>query len=151
ALTGNFTTVQGLAWSPNGKEIWFTGATGGSTERLLYAVTLAGGLRVVAQVPGGLKLLDIAADGRLLLAREEIQLSVQFVARGQSSPRDLSWLNAASGPQLSTDGKTLMMIENGEGTGGKVVTFVRGTDGSPAVRLGDWAGLSLSPDQKWVT
>ena len=43
-----------------------------------------------------------------------------------------------------------MMIENGEGTGGKLVTFIRGTDGSPAVRLGDWLGISLSPDGKWI-
>jgi serine/threonine protein kinase/DNA-binding winged helix-turn-helix (wHTH) protein/Tol biopolymer transport system component len=149
-LTGNFTTLQGLAWSPNGREIWFTGAKDGSSERQLYAVAVAGGLRVVSQVPGSLKLLDMAADGRVLLAREEMRSSVQFVTAGQSSPRDLTWLGLASGPQLSADGKTLMTIENGDGTGGKIVTFVRGTDGSPAVRLGDWMGLSLSPDRKWV-
>ena len=149
-LTGNFTSLQGLAWSPNGKEIWFTGATAGSIERRLHAVTLAGGMRAVAQVPGGLKLLDIARGGRVLLAREEYRSSVQFVGPGQSSPRDLSWLSSSTQPQLSADGKTLMMIENGEGTGGKLVTFVRGTDGSPAVRLGDWAGISLSPDGKWI-
>jgi len=149
-LTGNFSTLQGLAWSPNGKEIWFTGAAEGGTERRLYAVTLSGAMRVVAQVPGSLRLLDIAADGRLLLAREELRSSVQFLGAGQTSPRDLSWLNWAQGPQLSADGKTLMMIENGEGTGGRLVTFIRGTDGSPAVRLGDWFGLSLSPDGRWV-
>jgi Tol biopolymer transport system component len=149
-LTGNFTSLQGLAWSPNDKEIWFTGGKEGGLERRLYAVTLLGGLRVVAQVPGSLKLLDIATDGRLLLAREELGSSVQFVGAGQSSPRDLSWLSVAQQPYLSADGKTLMMIEDGEGTGGKTVTFIRGTDGSPAVRLGDGLGLALSPDGKWV-
>ncbi len=149
-LTGIFTALQGLAWSPNGREIWFTGATEGSGERRLYAVTLSGGMRVVAQLPANLKLLDMATDGRLLLAREESRSSVHFVGAGQSSSRDLSWLSWATHPFLSKDGKTLIMTENGEGTRGRDVIFIRGTDGSPAVRLGDWLGLSLSPDGKWV-
>ena len=34
-------TIQGVAWSPDGKEIWFTASKSG-TDRTLYAITLDG-------------------------------------------------------------------------------------------------------------
>jgi hypothetical protein len=39
----------------------------------------------------------------------------------------------------------------GEGGGSKGSIYLRHTDGSPAVRLGDGVAFSLSPDGKWVT
>ena len=49
-------SIQGLAWSPNGDEIWFTATrTGG--DRSLYAVDLSGKTRILARVPGELTLL----------------------------------------------------------------------------------------------
>ena len=38
-LASGFYTAQGLAWSPDGKEVWFTGSRVGA-NRALYAVTL---------------------------------------------------------------------------------------------------------------
>jgi Tol biopolymer transport system component len=40
-LTGLFVSAQGLAWSPGGSEIWFTGTNSGSS-RELRVVTLSG-------------------------------------------------------------------------------------------------------------
>ena len=40
-------TIQGLAWSPDGKEIWFTASKSG-TDRTLYATSLDGKERMVA-------------------------------------------------------------------------------------------------------
>jgi Tol biopolymer transport system component len=51
---------------------------------------------------------------------------------------------------LSADGKTLLLDEAGEGGGAGYSVYLRKTDGSPAVRLGDGVALALSPDQKWV-
>ncbi|HEY1790907.1 MAG TPA: hypothetical protein VGJ73_22355, partial [Verrucomicrobiae bacterium] len=36
---------EGLAWSPNGKEVWFS-ATRGGLQRQIYAVDLTGHLRL---------------------------------------------------------------------------------------------------------
>jgi len=46
-LASGWTTTQGLAWSPNGEEIWFT-ATKLGAIRGLYAATPAGQLRQLA-------------------------------------------------------------------------------------------------------
>jgi len=51
---------------------------------------------------------------------------------------------------LSPDGKEILFQEAGEGGGPRYAVYLRGTDGSPAIRLGEGSGLSLSPDGKWA-
>jgi dipeptidyl aminopeptidase/acylaminoacyl peptidase len=53
-------------------------------------------------------------------------------------------------PDISPDGKTVLFGESGEGVGAKYGEYLRKTDGSPAVRLGDGDYAALSPDGKWV-
>ena len=48
------------------------------------------------------------------------------------------------------DGKTVLFSEAGEGGGPKYAVYLRNTDGSPAVRLGEGTGAALSPDGKWA-
>ncbi len=56
---------------------------------------------------------------------------------------------------LSRDGKTLLFREQGyavqiPGVDYSEQFYVRATDGSPAVRLGEGRALDMSPDGKWV-
>src|SRR6202451_1006704 len=64
-----FITVQGLAWSPDQKEVWFTASKEGSS-RALYAMNLSGKERLVLRVPGVLTLQDLTRTGRALLTIE---------------------------------------------------------------------------------
>ncbi len=148
-LNSGWTTVQGLAWSPDGNEIWFTGADVGNI-RGLFAVDLAGRQRSITRVPGILTLQDIGRDGRVLLARDNVRREVSGATQAASKERDLTWLDWSFPADLSADGKMLLLTEAGEGGGAAYSVYVRPTDGSPAIRLGDGQGLALSPDQKWV-
>jgi hypothetical protein len=47
---------------------------------------------------------------------------------------------------ISRDGRLVLFSEVGQGVGARPVTYLRGTDGSPAVRLGTGFALALSPD-----
>ena len=51
--------------------------------------------------------------------------------------RELSWFDYSTVADLSADGKTLLFYEWGEGVGAKPTIFIRKTDGSDAVRLGE--------------
>ena len=51
---------------------------------------------------------------------------------------------------MSADGKTIVFSESGEAEGANSSIFMRKTDGSPAVRLGDGGLAVLSPDGQWV-
>ena len=149
-LTSGWNSVQGLAWSANGEEIWFTAAEVGN-NRGLHAVTPKGQQRVVlTQVPGMLTLHDVWRDGRVLLGRENWRREVTGFEAGENKERDLTWLDWSVPADLSPDGRTLLFYEAGEGGGAPYAVYLRKTDGSPAVRLGEGIALALSPDQKWV-
>jgi eukaryotic-like serine/threonine-protein kinase len=148
-LSSSWNGTQGLAWSPNGEEIWFTASPGGNV-RLLCAVTLSGHQRTVAQTPGGLTLHDIWRDGRVLLSRDDQQREVIGFSAAENKERDLTWLDWSFPEDLSADGKMLLFEEQGQAGGAAYSIYLRRTDGSPPVRLGDGRSLALSPDEKWV-
>jgi Tol biopolymer transport system component len=148
-LSSEFYTAQGLVWSPDGKELWFT-ATVTGIDRVLYAVDLSGHQRLVARVPGDLRLLDVGHDGRVLLARDNTRRGLIGLAAGDTSERDLSWLDWSYPSDLSPDGKTLLFREEGEGGGLRYTGYLRQTDGSPAVRLAEGRAFALSSDGRWV-
>jgi eukaryotic-like serine/threonine-protein kinase len=144
-----FTTVQGVAWSPDDKEVWFTGSPGGAA-RALYAINRSGKERIVLRVPGTLTLHDIGSGGRALVGQDNAQYGFIGLAPGEKTERNLSWFDWSATGDLSQDGRIAIFSESGEAVGAKYGVFMRKTDGSPAVRLGDGAGGSLSPDGKWV-
>jgi Tol biopolymer transport system component len=148
-LSRGNTSLQGLAWSPDGREIWFTAAKVG-TYRGLFAVTLDGKERIVTQVPGVLTLHDVRRDGGVLLARENWRREMVGLIAGAKEERNLTWLDWSFPTDLSDDGKTLLFEEQGEGGGAAYSVYVRDTNGDPAVRLGEGRGFALSPDEKWV-
>ncbi|HUA14874.1 MAG TPA: WD40 repeat domain-containing serine/threonine protein kinase [Verrucomicrobiae bacterium] len=148
-LSTGWDSIQGLAWSPNGSEIWFTATrTGG--DRSLYAVDLSGSTRLLARVPGELTLLDIGRDGNVLLTRGNDRAGMIGLAPGEAKEKDLSWLDWSVPADLSPDGRTVLFFESGEGGGPKYAVYLRTTDGSPAVRLSDGIAEGLSPDGKWA-
>lgn len=146
-LADDWLSVWGLAWSPKGDEIWFT-AGNQTMNEALYAVTLSGRMRMIYRMAGRLILQDISSDGRLLMIRDDVGSGVISRAPGEVNERDLRWFDASSVEHLSDDGKTILLGETGEG--GAYGIYLRKTDGSPAVRLGDGFPLSLSPDGKWA-
>jgi Tol biopolymer transport system component len=150
-LSSGWGSLNGVpAWTPDGREIWFTAAQEAGQTEALWAVDRSGKRRLVMRVPGFLELYDIARDGRVLLAHHTIVRSLRGLGAGQAKELELSWLDASIAADISSDGKTLLITESGEGAGPKPSIYLRGTDGSPAVRLGDGEGLAISPDGKWV-
>jgi len=145
-LTREWIGEQGLAWTADGREIWFD-AGPGEEPRAIYAVTLAGALRLVYRAPMHLKLEDISHDGRVLLAGEEFRNDIMGLVNGDSRERDLSWFHLQSAAGLSRDGGTMVFSWL---SGFDYATYVRKTDASPAVRLGEGYAQDLSPDGKWV-
>jgi eukaryotic-like serine/threonine-protein kinase len=156
-MSGEWFTIQGVAWSPDGKEIWFTASKSG-VDRTLYAISLDGKERMVLRLPGAVMIFDIFKDGRVLLMRASWRRELVGMTADDAKQHDLSWLDYTFPADLSTDGKTLLFDEEGGGgsldyskSGGlSYAVYIRKTDGSPAVLLGEGGAVSLSPDGKWV-
>ena len=148
-LTDTFISAEGLAWSPDGGGIWFT-ATHEGLSRAIFAVDLSAHTRLLARVPGTLSIFDVARDGRVLLKRDANRQEVKAFINGDTRGRELSWFDYSLPAGISNDGKTLLFAEAGEAGGSTYSIYIRGTDGSPAIRLGDGNPQALSPDGAWV-
>ncbi len=147
-LSPAFSSAQGLAWSIDGR-LWFT-ATPVGGDRAIYSTTRSGKASPRVRVPGSLLLQDISREGRMLVTRDTHRLELVGLARGDSKERDLTWLGWTVGAAITADGRTILFSEMGEGGGAGYSVYVRKTDGSPAVRLGEGGAQDLSPDGKWA-
>jgi tRNA A-37 threonylcarbamoyl transferase component Bud32 len=134
-----------LAWSAGADAVWYEkGWLGGKTIR---AVTPSGADRIVQNVPGYLRLLDVSEDGRALVSRVNWRAGINCLAPRQAAERDLSWFDASEVAGMSSDGKTILITEFGEGGGiERWGVYLRKTTGEPAARLGDGMAFALSPD-----
>jgi len=139
----------GLAWSPGGDEVWVT-ATVIGIDRSVFAVPLSGKERLVARVPADLTLQDVLPNGRALLARDSWRRGLIVRRASDATEHDFTWLDWSYPVTLSADGQTLLFREEGEAGGPTYAVYLRKTDGSAAVRLGDGLSLALSPDGKWA-
>jgi len=146
-LSSGWLTLQGLAWSPDGKELWFSGTRVG-LNRALYAVTLEGKERVVLRVPGQVTLRELSPSGQALISEAFDHLMLRGKVSGAADERDLSVFDAGVPAALSLDGKMLLMTEVGEAGGQGYSVYLRPTDGSPATRLGEGLACDLSGDGK---
>ncbi len=144
-----YPTLQGLAWSPSGKEVWFS-ASHGESARAIYALDSSGKERLIYGAPGGLDIHDISRSGQVLLTADKSRAAIYALTPGEKRERNLSWLDWSFVIDISSDGKTILFSESGEAVGGAAALFLRQTDGSAAVRLGEGRGGALSPDGKWA-
>ncbi len=74
--TGWDSMLRGLAWSPDGREVWFTASHGGE-DSALRAVDLEGHVRPILSGLARVIVFDIAPDGRVLLGRETFERRVE--------------------------------------------------------------------------
>jgi len=148
-LSSGWTDLGSLAWRPDGKEIWFTGARIGSRHSL-WGVSLSGRERLIEATPGSLEIEDISRSGDALVSQFSNRRTIIGLAPGEKAERRFSWLDYSEPIELSADGRTLLFEEWGEGGGPDGGIYLRRFDGSTPVRLGTGLGLSLSPDGKTV-
>jgi eukaryotic-like serine/threonine-protein kinase len=148
---GPFNSLQGLAWTPNGNEVWFAASTGtGSWADQIRAVDLSGKQRTLLPLPGITRLHDISPDGRVLLSKEDWRASLAFFGVNDAKERNLSWLDYSGLTDLSRDGSTVIFTEGGASSAATFFLYLRKTDGSPALKLGEGQNGAISPDGKWV-
>ncbi len=144
-----YSSLQGVAWAPNGKEVWFSASPAGA-ERSIYALDLSGKERLIFRSPGGLTLHDISRTGTVLLTTDKARMTISALAPGATQERSLPWFDWSLLSDLAQDGTAVVFSETGEAVGSNYGIFLRKTDGSPAIRLGDGYTGTISPDGQWV-
>jgi DNA-binding winged helix-turn-helix (wHTH) protein/Tol biopolymer transport system component len=148
-LSAGWESIQGLAWRPDEREIWFTAARSG-VDRSLMAVDMNGRLRQIAQMPGGMLLRDISASGDVLISRATSRMSMFWGNVDGNSPQDISWLDWSRAVAISSDGKRVLFDETGQGGGSHYSVFLYDADKRSSDRVGDGRAIDLSSDGAWV-
>ncbi len=146
-LSDGWFSLTGLAWSPGGDEVWFTGSKTDSYTYSLQAVDLQGRERTLLNVPSHVTLLDVSRQGRVLLAREDRSDESYVWSTTMPGVREIGWLGNTLPVDLSADGKTVLVTYYRTSN---YSVQLRPADGSPAVSLGEGAAQGFSPDGKWV-
>ncbi len=137
--------TSGLAWGPDDRELWVAGPSGS-----VFAVTADGSRREVLRDPVGVRLLDVAADGRILVARTQKRIGIGGRLAGDAAERDLTWFDYSVARDLSADGRLLLFFEAGEmAPSNYYVGLRRAADAAP-VRIGEGNATSLSADGRWA-
>jgi WD40 repeat protein len=149
-LTPEYSGIEALSWSADGKEIWYGGANDEATwpiKAIDPDVTTPRHGRVVWYVPTNLMLLDIDARGRVLLtANDAAELTAG--ADGRTPERTLSSNGWVVPADISADGRTALLFASDSDPDYSVV--IRRMDGSAPVKIGSGRAQELSPDGKWA-
>ena len=148
-LTQEWKSESGLAWRPDGKEIWLT-AIGTGHDQNLIAVDLSGKVRTVLDLPIGITLEDIAADGRVLIDLDSRRLATAFTTTTSKQDTDLSWHDWNSVRDISSDGQFILFGDASEVAGPNYAVVVRKIDGTLPIQLGEGSAGGFSPDGKWA-
>ncbi|HVA63404.1 MAG TPA: protein kinase [Terriglobales bacterium] len=146
ALTRSYASARGLAWSPSGREIWFS--AGRSIRLDLRAVSLSGRERGLLAGPEALQFEDVLPDGRALVAASSVRIIMDLTTAAQPQPRDFSVLDWALKGAVSADGRQILVGDQDSGT--EYSTYLRDPSGAPPVRLGDGDPVGISPDGQWA-
>ena len=147
-LSEGWLSLRGLSWSASGDEVWFTGSRGWNA--VLAAVRLDGAERTLLSFPVDVALLDVAPDGRALLARHERIDETKILLPGETREQDVSWLDRAFPVDISDDGKTLLLSHRGEASGPVNSVYLRDVEGKESVLLGEGVAQAISPDGQWA-
>jgi hypothetical protein len=151
-VAGEFKGLKGLAWSGDGRSLYFSGITPGndgyqplvvnvdSTPRPHQAIASAGGMFVQ----------DVAHDGGVLVMSDERRGSIRALVPGEVREREFSWLNVNNGGFLSNDAKVLVFGDESQSAGRNYAVGLQDLATSRVTRLGEGTPLGLSPDNKRV-
>ena len=144
-LTPTYSSSHGVAWTPDGKEIWHCESLQGE-EGGLYAVNLSGQTRVILLSPVELQIQDISSANKVLLesVRYEIEIGVKNL--GDKTALALQGGITDLGG-ISTDGQQIVTSRY---LGEDYQAFVRETKGSAPVMLGEGFGSGITSDGKMV-
>jgi len=148
-ITHDWNCERGLAWRPDGKEIWFSGVDTGNNLNLI-AVDLSGKLRTVLDLPSAINIEDIARDGRVLVSLNSRRLDMAYTTLDQNQDIDLSYHDDNSVRAISNDGQFVVFEDSSEPAGPAYAVMMRKVDGSLPVRLGEGSSGAISPDGKWA-
>ena len=142
--------LEGMAWAPDGKEVWYSAAESGD-QYCLRASTSEGMARIVYCGTSGTRLHDITPTNRALVSTQGGQYITAVIQHGSKEEHDLSGMGSSIDPRLTPDGSEVISTDVSEHGGSDYLVYAQKTAGGAPVRIGGGGnGTDISNDGKWV-
>lgn len=149
-ISREWEALEGMAWVPSGKEVWYSAALSGN-QYCIRASTPEGKERTVYCGTSGTRLHDIAASGRALVSSDLQQFTTAVVEHGSKEVRNLDGLGAAIQPRLTPNGAEIVLTDVSERGGSDYSVYVQKMGGGGPVKIGEGGyGSDISDDGKWA-
>ena len=149
-ISAEWEALEGMAWRPDGKEVWYSAAEAGD-QYCVRASTPEGKERLVYCGTTGTRLHDITAAGKALVSNEEGRFTTAVIEHGAKEERDLEQIGGMIGPRLTPDGTEVVSTDVSEHGGSDYSVYAQKTNGGAPVRIGGSGyGTDISDDGKWV-
>jgi hypothetical protein len=148
-ISREYSSIDGLAWSPNGNELWFTGSHD-NEDHEVWALKPGSPERILLRAPTRVRLNAIDQNGEALITSGEWGAEIGGVLAGDTHERDLSWYGDEDLGGISDDGATIAATQLSQGAGANYQTYFRRVDGSATVLLGPGSAVGISPDGKSI-
>jgi hypothetical protein len=155
-LAGEFVGLKGLAWSGDGRSVYFSAVTPGNEGYQPLVVNVEGTPRPHQAIAnaGGMVVADVAHDGGVLVMRDEPRFIIRTLVPGEAQEREFPSLKPTVPglkDSLTTDGKSLIFTDASQSAGTNYAVALRDLATSRVTRLGEGWAEGLSPDNKWVS
>jgi eukaryotic-like serine/threonine-protein kinase len=136
--------LDNLVWTSGGREILtaVNKGAGGDSSRLV-SVDMHGRARTLYSMPIFTAVWDSRSDGSLLVEHSKTATDVIAASSAEPAGRNLSSRKDFIFDDMSEDGEWLLFHD-------KASSYLRVTDGAPAVRLASGTWGTISPDEKFV-
>jgi eukaryotic-like serine/threonine-protein kinase len=136
-------TGWGVAWTPDGSEVWVARTNSETLVTTLVAVAMDSQMRELLKIPSRIRLHDISSDGTVLLTTVNLTNSL-YLQIPDRPPRPLSWFSGTFVNDISPDGQFVLFAEPG-GVHHPRGLFFRATDGQLPIRIGEGNFPAQSP------
>jgi hypothetical protein len=148
-ISSEWEALEGMSWTPDGKEVWYSAAASGD-QYCIRASNLKAEERTVFCGTSGPRLHDISASGRSLVSTQTTDATMSVFERG-SNEKELMGVGLPIYPRVTPDGAEVVSTDPSERGGSEYSVYVQKVNGGTPVRIaGGGYGSDISNDGKWV-
>ena len=137
--------IRGLAWRPDGREVWYTAAHAGVQYAIQGSASSPSAERLIYAAPGGVLLQDISRDGNVVITRYDRSMQIEASLK-DGDARGISWLDFQWARDITPDSRRILVTYSGQGSSPNYDVYVHTVGESDGTRIGEGQPQQFSPD-----
>jgi dipeptidyl aminopeptidase/acylaminoacyl peptidase len=144
-ISQTWEAVRGLAWRPDGREVWYTAAHAGVQYAIRGSASNPSDERLIYAAPGGVLLQDVSRDGKAIITRYDRSMQIEASLK-DADARGISWLDFEFARDITPNSQRILVAYSGQGSSPNYDVYVHTVGESDGTRVGEGQPQQFSPD-----